>query len=115
MALSFTFSVAERAPVACGRKVTKIAHCDLGPRRLPQVFVCAKSPGPAPLNIMLPIAKAVERLLVSVTSRGPLVVLTLCGPKVTLMGETCACTTPVPVSATVCGLPAAFAEFLSGW
>ena len=112
LALSLTSSVAERSPLACGRKVTKIAHCACGLSRVPQVFVSAKSPKSAPAKVMLLMSRSVGRLLVSFTARGPLVVLTLCGPKVTLVGESCACATPVPVSGKVCGLPAALSAML---
>ena len=67
MALSLTFMVADRLPFARGMKVAEIVHWDFAARLLPQVLVWEKSPGSAPVNVMLLIVKAVGRLLVNVT------------------------------------------------
>jgi hypothetical protein len=103
LALSLTFIVAVRLPVAAGVNLTEIAQWDFAARLAPQVFVCAKSPGTAPVNVML-IVNAVERLLVSVTFLAVLVVPTVCAVNVKEVGETFACTMPVPVNVAVCGL-----------
>ena len=104
-AVSVTFRVAVRVPAAPGVKVTEIVHWDFAARLPPQAFVgAAKSLGLAPVNVMVPIIKAVERLLVSVTFVAPLVVCTACAANLQEVGPTVACTMPVPVNEAVCGL-----------
>jgi len=82
LALSMTVSIAVRVPVAVGVKVREIVHMDLGARLAPQVFVWAKSPGSAPVNVML-IGKAVVRLLPNSTFQAGLVVPTVCAANAT--------------------------------
>src|ERR1700737_2321872 len=107
LALSFTFMVAERAPVAPGLKVTEIVHLPFAGTLEPQVFVGeAKSPGSAPLNVTVN-GNAVDKLLVSFRVLAALGVPPFCGVKAGEVVDTTACATPVPVSATLCGLPAA--------
>jgi len=77
LALSVTVNVAVRVPVAVGVKVREIVHMDLGARLAPQVFVSPKSPGSAPVNVML-IGRAVERLLPNSTFQAGLVLPTGC-------------------------------------
>ena len=57
--MSLMFIVAARVPVAAGVKVTEIVQMDSGARLPPQVFVCEKSPGSAPVNVMVLIVNAV--------------------------------------------------------
>jgi hypothetical protein len=102
-ALSLTFNVPVRVPVAPGLKVTEIVQWELAARLVPHPFVWAKSVGFAPVNVMLPIVNAVRRLLVSVTLMAPLVVPTVCAANVREVGETVACEMPVPVK-VACGL-----------
>ena len=104
MALSLTVMVAVREPVAVGVKVTEIVHWDIAGRLPPHVFVCAKSPGSSPMKVMLPIVNAVERLLVRVTILAGLVVPTVSAASVMEVGDTFACTMPVPDNDAVCGL-----------
>lgn len=101
MALSFTLRVAVRLPVAVGLNVTLIVQCDFAAKLLLQVLVWAKSAGSAPVNVMLLIAKAVDKLLVNVTFFGALLVPTFCAAKVNEAEETTACETPVPDSDAV--------------
>jgi hypothetical protein len=104
-ALSLTFIVAVRAPVAPGLKVTEIVQADFAARLESQVFVGeAKSPGLGPVNVMIPIVKAVVRLLVSVTFLAALVVPTVRVANAKEAGETFVCTMPVPDNEAVCGL-----------
>lgn len=104
-ALSLTLIVAVRVPVAPGVKVTEIVQVDFAARLESQVFVgAAKSPGSAPVNVMIPIVKAVERLLVSVTFLAALLVPTFCAANVNEAGTTFVCTMPVPDNEAVCGL-----------
>jgi hypothetical protein len=104
LALSFTFSVAVRVPVAVGLKVTEIVHWDFAARLPSQVSVSAKSPPLAPVNVMLLIVNAVERLLVSVTFLAALVVPAFCAANVKEVGETVVCAMPLPANEAVCGL-----------
>lgn len=55
---------------------------------------------------MLEILSVDPELFVSVTVFGALVVPTVCAAKVRLVGASVTGTTPVPVSPTICGLPA---------
>jgi len=61
------------------------------------VFVCPKSPVVATLEI----ARLLARLLLRVTTIGPLVVPIGVLPKLRLAGDSLTGTTPVPVKATV--------------
>ena len=97
LALSLTFRVAVRVPVAVGAKVTEMVQWDFAARLPPQVFVGEpKSLGSAPVNVMLLIVNAVERLLVSVTVLAALVVPAVCAANAKEVGETVACAVPVP-------------------
>jgi hypothetical protein len=74
--LSVMISEAVRAEAAVGVKVTLMVQPPLAATELPQVFVCAKSPGLAPVNVMLLIVRAVFPVLFSVTACAALVVPT---------------------------------------
>ena len=105
LALSLMFRVAVRVPAPSGVKVTEIVHLELGARFPPQVFVGdAKSPGLAPVNVMAPMARALESLLISVTFLAALVSPTFNVAYVKETGETVACAIPVPDNEAVCGL-----------
>jgi hypothetical protein len=104
LALSLTFMVAVRVPIAPGVKVTEILHQDFSARSPPQVFVCVKSLGSAPVNVMLLIVNAVGRLLASMTMSTAPAVSTVRAANVKEVGETIAGKTPVPVSVAVWGV-----------
>lgn len=101
MALSLTFMVAARAPSATGVNFTLIVQCPFAGKLTPQVLVCVKSPGSAPVKVKLMPVSAVGRLLVRVTFLAGLVVPTFCAANVSEVGETAACRIPVPVKLAV--------------
>src|SRR3989475_10893965 len=112
-ASSTMFSVALRIPVASGVKLTLIVQLAPGatePAPLGQVLPAAKakSAACAPVMVML-VRFSGAPLLVRVTVCAALVVPTRCLPKALLVAESVAVggVTPVPVSGTDCGLPAA--------
>src|ERR1700680_1863216 len=90
LALSLTSMVAARAPSANGVNFTLMVQCAFAARLTPQVFVSVKSPGSAPVNVMLMPISGVGRLLVRVTFLAALVVPTFCAAKVSEVGETAA-------------------------
>src|SRR2546427_358674 len=113
-ASSTMFSVALRIPVASGVKLTLIVQLAPGatePAPLGQVLPAAKakSAACAPVMVMLVRFSGASPLLVSVTFCAALVVPTRCSPNALLVAESVAVggVTPVPVSDTDCGLPAA--------
>src|SRR5581483_4804265 len=78
-ALSNTSSVAVRVPVAAGVNVTLMVQLPPAGTLAPQVLLgVAKSPGSAPLKLMLLMFNATLRLLISVTVCAALVVPTVC-------------------------------------
>ena len=101
MALLYTFRVAVRVPVACGANVMLRVQVDCGARLVPQVFVCAKSPPSAPVNVGLPMVSVVSRLFRRVTVFASLVVPIDRVAKVRDAGLAVAWATPVPLSAEV--------------
>jgi hypothetical protein len=66
-ASSAIVSVAVRAPVAAGVKVTLMVQLALGARLAPQVFVCVKSPLLVPAIVILERFNEAPPVLVSVT------------------------------------------------
>lgn len=110
MALSLTFSVPVRVPVAVGVKVTLTAHLSFAPKLVVHVVAdTAKSP-------VVEIAMLVSVtlwLLVRLNVFAVLVVPTIHVPKDQLVGVNVAGSTPVPDSATVCGLLEALSVKLS--
>src|SRR3989475_6603247 len=107
------FTAAARAPGAGGVKLTLIVQLAPGatePAPLGQVLPAAKakSAACAPVMVML-VRFSGAPLLVRVTVCAALVVPTRCLPKALLVAESVAVggVTPVPVSGTDCGLPAA--------
>src|SRR5438132_160103 len=108
------FTVAARTPVAAGVKLTLIVQLAPGatePAPVGQVLSAAKakSAACAPVMVMLVRFSGAPPLLVSVTLCAGLVVPTRCSPNALLVAESVAVggVTPVPVSDTDCGLPAA--------
>jgi hypothetical protein len=112
VAVSVKFSVAVRLPAAVGPNETLTVQAADAARLVPQVLLSMmKSPGSAPEKAMLLIVTALVPPFVSVT--------TFCAPlspiatlaQFKLLGLTealpVAPAVPVPVSATVCGLPLA--------
>ena len=105
--LSATLKVAERLPVAAGVKTTEMVQFFPAATLEPQVFVWLKSPGLAPVKLMLVTVSAALPLLVSVTTCAVDGLPTAVVVNVMLVGasETNGAVVPVPVSAAVCGLP----------
>src|SRR5262249_16633011 len=83
-ALSATAMEALRAPAAAGRKVTVMVQLDPAARLDPQLLVWAKSPGFAPVMVMLEIERAAVPMLLNVTFCGALSDPTVTVPKLTL-------------------------------
>src|SRR5437870_2494121 len=113
-ASSVMFTAAARAPGAAGVKLTLIVQLAPGatePAPLGQVLPAAKakSAACAPVMVMPVRFSGAPPLLVSVTFCAALVVPTRCLPNALLVAESVAVggVTPVPVSDTDCGLPAA--------
>src|SRR5438067_1446456 len=104
-------TLAVRAPVAEGLKVTVMVQLALTASVLGlsgQVFVWAKSPALVPVSPTLVMVRGAVPLLVSVTGWPALVVPVGWLPNERLVGErVTAGAVPVPLSATVCGLPPA--------
>jgi hypothetical protein len=105
--LSFTVSVAERAPVAPGVKVTLMRQVPKGliVPEFGQVLaeLILKSPGFAPVRVMLVMfSAAVELVFVSVEVVAALVVPTVTEPNFMDAGRSVAvgAAVPVPVSVT---------------
>src|SRR5437879_2164754 len=119
-ASSVMFAVAARAPVTAGVKLTLIVQLAPGPTEptpVGQVLPAAKakSAACAPVMVMLVRFSGAPPLLVSVTFCAALVVPTRCSPNALLVAESVAVggVTPVPVSDTDCGLPAASSVMVS--
>jgi hypothetical protein len=103
--LSVMTKVAVRLEAAVGVNVTLIVQLPLAARELPHVLVSAKSPGLAPVKVILLIVRAALPLLFSVTDCGVLVVPTFWLLKVRLEVVMPATgPSPVPVTPTVWGL-----------
>ena len=68
LALSVTVSVALRDPATAGVKVTLIVQFPPAATLDPQVLVCPKSPGLAPVKVMLVMLNAVPVGLERVTA-----------------------------------------------
>jgi hypothetical protein len=97
---SVTVKVPVREPVAPGVKVTFTVQLAPAFSDVPQLFVCPKSPVTAIGDKL----RLVGKLFLSVTALAVLVMPTAWFPNERLAGETVACSTPVPVNETVCGL-----------
>ncbi len=120
--LSKTFRVAVRVPLAVGVKVMvtrQVAFALMVPE-VGQVLaeLMAKSPGSAPVRVMLLMLRATVVLVsVSVEDCPALVVPMVWEAKVKVAGRSVAvaraAAAPVPVRLTVCGLPVALSVTLS--
>jgi len=87
-ALSEIDKVAVLLLIDFGENVTLIVQL-LSPGRLdPQLFVCAKSPGSVPVNVIEETATALGVVLVTVTGSGTLLVAKTCVLNFRLVGET---------------------------
>jgi hypothetical protein len=107
-ALSVIVTFAVRFPVAVGLNVTLIEQFAAAATLAPHVFVSEKSPPFVPVMAMLVMFKVAVPLLVSVTFCAALAVVTSCPAKFRLVGASVtAGAVPVPVRATLCGLPGA--------
>lgn len=101
-ALSVTVTAALRLPVAVGVNVTVIVQLFFAPTDDPQLLVWAKSDAFVPVTASEVMVIALPPLTsVMVIVCDALVVPTVCGPKVRLVGENCAAV-EVPVIVTVC-------------
>jgi len=99
-------TLADRDPVAVGVNVTVIVHLLCGGKLLPQLFVCEKSLGSAPLIAICVMESELGARLLRVTLIGKLEVPTFTSPKLIAVGESMTAV-PVPDSVTCCGLPVA--------
>src|SRR5437660_901588 len=111
-------TLALREPVAVGVKVTLMvqeAPAASALQLLGDLLVWAKSPALVPVRAMLLMVRAALPLLVSVTAWAALVVLTCWLPKLRLVGLklTPGALVPLPLKATVCGLPLALSVILT--
>jgi hypothetical protein len=108
IALSVTERLAVREPAASGVKVTAILQLAPAARVAAQVLVSLKSPAYVPLMLIPEIFKTAVPTLVRVIVDGELAEPTAMEPNVTEVGENeTAGDEPLPVKATVCGLPIA--------
>lgn len=101
-----TRKVAVRVPPAVGVKVTLIVQLAPAAKVEPQVVVRAKSPAFVPVKEVTIEVRLVVPMLLRVTTWAELVVPATWLPKVRLPGARVT-PVPVPVRATVCGLPEA--------
>lgn len=108
VALSVMLTEAVRVPVAVGVKVTLIVQLVATASEPPHVFVCAKSPLFVPVMAMPAIVNGAVPVLHRLTICAPLVPPTIWPPKLRLAPPSATIgAMPVPVSDTICGLPAA--------
>jgi hypothetical protein len=106
-ALSVILTLADRVPAAVGLNVTLMEQFAPAATLPPHVLVCAKSPAFAPAIEMLAIVSVAVPVLDRFTICTPLVVPTFWLPKLMLFPPNVTLgATPVPLSATLCGLPA---------
>src|SRR5271155_1789207 len=115
VALSAIFSVAVRAPFACGANSTLIVQ--LAPAASVPVALhpaldegsgTEKSPAFAPLTVKLVKFTGPVLVFITVTLIAALVVVSACDPNAKLLGVTVTVAVPgvpVPVKVTICGLP----------
>ena len=116
LALSVTVTFAVRTPVVVGLKLTVMVQLAPAAKLVPQDWLPVKSPALAPVRAMLVILSAVLPGLVRVAVCEALVVPTTWLPKLRLAGDKVtvpATVAPVPLRATLCGLPVALSLMLS--
>lgn len=108
LALSVMVMAAVKAPVTIGAKCPWIVQFDPTARLVPQLLAKTNEDAPAPVIAMLVIDRAAVPELVSVTDWEPLDEPTFTDPNERLVAErVTGGITPVPLSATLCGEPAA--------
>ena len=113
-ALSEMLTAAARAPMAAGMNWTLIVQLPFTATELPQVLVTVKSPGFVPVVVMLAMLRTALPVLVRVTDFVALVVPRFWPPKLSDPTERLtAGPLPVPVKATVCGLPGRLSAMLT--
>jgi len=105
-ALWVTVAAPVMAPVTLGVKVTLKVHFAPAATLAPQGLVPDGAALKSPLATMLEMVSVPPELLVRVTVWGALVVPTFCAAKVRLAGDRDTGSAPVPVTSTICGLPA---------
>jgi hypothetical protein len=99
LALSATLTAAVKEPLAAGVKVTLIVQLPPAATLAPQLLLCAKSLGFAPVSAIPLILKAPLPVLLKVTVWAALVAPTAWLPKARLLADIATegdCTTPVP-------------------
>lgn len=111
-AVSVMLIAAVRALVAVGLNDTLIVQLALGANDVPHVCVCEKSPGSGPAIAIALMSKMLVPTLLRVIACAPLLEPTTTVPKFKPEGDTFAAV-PLPLNATVCGLPAALSLRLS--
>jgi len=99
VALSVRVTEAAKDPLAAGMNVTLTVQLAPAATLPPQLLLCAKSPGFAPVSLMLLMLKAALPVLLSVEVWAELVVPTAWLPKARVVGDKLAvgCPTPTPV------------------
>src|SRR5579859_4104538 len=103
-ALSVMVSAPLRDPVAVGVKLALTVQLELAAKLVPQLLVCAKSPLAWIPLILIAVGPGFD----TVTGCETLVLPSACAAKPSVVGVTLRTVlAPVPVSDTVCGLPAA--------
>jgi len=116
VALSTNCKVADRAPVAEGVNVTLIVALPPGATVIGSgLALYAKSPGKAPMMVMLEIMRLLVPELPTTTGVAVLGVFRLWLPKFKLAGVSVmtGAPVPVPVNDTICGLPVALSVTVS--
>jgi hypothetical protein len=116
VALSVIVTAADRAPDAAGLNVTVTVHIDETATPPLQLFVTLKSVALAPVAEMLEIVTAPEPVFVMVAVWAALVVFTVWLANVSAVGATVivvVAAAPVPLRATLCGLPAALSVIVT--
>jgi hypothetical protein len=99
LALSATLTAAVKDPLADGVKVTLIVQLPPAVTLAPQLLLCAKAPGFAPVSAIPVILKAPLPVSLNVTVWAALVAPTAWLPKARLLADITTegdCTTPVP-------------------
>jgi hypothetical protein len=112
-ALSAIFTLALRAPVACGVKITVIVHDPPAETVEGQLLVCEKSALLTPMRLIAVIVRAVVWRFVKVVLIGLLELPTITVPKLSELGEKVTGLIPVPFTAIVCGLLPALSEMVT--
>jgi hypothetical protein len=108
LALSLTETDAVRAPATVGVKTALMVQLPPAATDEPQVLVCEKSPGSAPVIVMLEIDSVALPVLNNVMPLGALLTPTASLGNVTLeVLKLTVAAVPVPESDAVCGLPVA--------